>query len=221
VDAGGFTGVDLGCGRLVRRDESAGNLDLPGGRFRFEGLIAARNDMAAWSTLLAWVKILTPKLMLAICTLSAVLLFSSPVFIARLGLTSFKTTNLQWIGLAFLASGSLLVGHGAFDFLPKGIESVRFRIRRKGRARSLSMVEKQVMQSYIRNNTRTQRFNIDSGIISGLVAYGVLHLASKQGDAVSGFPFNITDWAYRYFGTHPELIATPGMDPWNPSDGVP
>jgi len=173
------------------------------------------------SDILDWVKILTPKLMLSVCVLSAVLLYSPVRLIASLGLTFLRRDNLQWIGLAFVVSASLLVGHGAFEFLPKLLKSLRFQIRRKRRARALSVEEKRVIQSYIHGKTRTQRFNGDSCVISGLIAYGFVLLASQRGDAVSGFPFNITDWAYRYFVKHPKLVDTPGIGPWDPSDGLP
>jgi hypothetical protein len=180
------------------------------------------SDMVGWSTVLGWAKILTPRLMLAICIVSAVLLFSPAAFIARIGLTSFRATSLQWVGLAFLASAGLLVAYGALEHLPQAIKNVRFRIRRKRRAGSLTTNEKRVMQSYIRSGTRTQRFNIDSGTLSGLMAYGIVQLASRGPcDPAAGFPFNITDWAYQHFKTHPELIDTPGVAPWNPMDGLP
>lgn len=178
--------------------------------------------MAVWGTLLGWAKILTPKLMFSILIASVILLFSPAAFIARVGLTSFKAANLQWIGLAFVGSIGLLLAYGAFEYLPKGIEDVRFRIRRARRARALTVTEKRVMQSYTRNETRTQRFNIDSGTISGLIAFGFVQLASQGPyDPAAGLPFNITDWAYRYFKAHPEFIETLGMAPWNSMDGLP
>jgi hypothetical protein len=58
-------------------------------------------------------------------------------------------------------------------------------------------------------------------VISGLIAYGFVKSEPRVGDFVSGFPFNITDWAYRYFKMHPDLIDTPDLAPWNPMEGVP
>ena len=177
--------------------------------------------MVAWGTLLGWAKLLTPRVMLAIFIVSAMLLFSPASFITRIGLTSFRDTSLQWLGLAFVSSIGLLGAYGIFEHLPKGIETVRFRIKRRRRARSLTTIEKRVIQCYIRNGTRTQRFNVSSGVISGLIAYGFVKSGPRVGDFVSGFPFNITDWAYRYFKMHPDLIDTPDLAPWNPMEGVP
>jgi hypothetical protein len=177
--------------------------------------------MVAWSTLLGWAKLLTPRIMLTMFIVSAMLLFSPASFITRIGLASFRDTNLQWVGLAFVSSIGLLGAYGIFEHLPKGIKTVRFRIKRRHRAISLTTIEKRVIQSYIRNGTRTQRFNFGSGVISGLMACGFVKDEPRAGDPISGFPYNITDWAYRYFEMHPDLIDTPGLLPWNPMEGVP
>jgi hypothetical protein len=52
------------------------------------------------------------------------------------------------------------------------------------------------------------------------MAFGFLQIAAR-GDPVSGPPFNITDWTYRSFEKHSELIDTPGMAPWDAMKGVP
>lgn len=175
--------------------------------------------MVALSTVLGWVKVLTPRLMLSICIVSAILLFSPPAVLARLGLAAFKNAYAQWIGLAFVACVGLLLGHGALEYLPNWLARALFQIKRKRRAGSLSAIEKSVIQGFIHNGTRTQRFKSDSGVIAGLRAFGFVDLAVNRGDPISGFPFNISEWAYQYFQNHPELIA--GVEPWNPLDGLP
>jgi len=78
--------------------------------------------------------------------------------------------------------------------------------------KNLTKKEKKALQAYISQGTKTARWNVDSGVIAGLVGNSVLYRASKYGNAVGGFAFNISDWAWAYLLDHPEYIETPGDD---------
>jgi len=159
-----------------------------------------------WSALLESTKILTPKLMLPVCILSAFLLFSPAHLIAAIGLSQFVAGNRAWIGLSFLASASLLISHCARTYLPRGIKVLNLARKRRFRARALSEDEKQLIRGYINNNTRTLYYTLDDGVVSGLVREGFLERATSVSNRETAFAFNITDWAYEYFTDHRELI---------------
>jgi hypothetical protein len=59
-------------------------------------------------------------------------------------------------------------------------------------------------------NAYTRRWNLESGVVNSLVREGILFLSSRTGNQVSGFAYNINQWALDYLVQHPELIATPG-----------
>lgn len=76
--------------------------------------------------------------------------------------------------------------------------------------RALTKDEKKALQAYIVKGTKTARWNIESGVIAGLVSHGILYPSSKYGTQVSGFAHNISEWAWAYLHEHPECVETPG-----------
>ena len=84
--------------------------------------------------------------------------------------------------------------------------------RRISVLRALTKEERKALQAYTQRGTRTARWNIDSGVIAGLVSRDVLWRSQKYGSQIGGFAFNISDWAWNYLAEHPECIDTPGDD---------
>lgn len=79
----------------------------------------------------------------------------------------------------------------------------------KHRLHQLTFDEKKLLQSYVRHDARTRRWNIGSGVVGGLAGIGILSQSSSIGSRAEGLAYSINDWAFEYLKAHPELIATP------------
>jgi ABC-type multidrug transport system fused ATPase/permease subunit len=76
--------------------------------------------------------------------------------------------------------------------------------------KNLSDEERSVLRRYIEGNTKTQSFNIASGVAAGLEGTGVLYRASNAGHSGSlAFDFNIQPWAWTRLKKNPKLLDPP------------
>ncbi|MBI3319988.1 MAG: superinfection exclusion B family protein [Candidatus Omnitrophica bacterium] len=67
------------------------------------------------------------------------------------------------------------------------------------------------MRRYVEGKTRTQYFQIEDGVIQGLVAVDVLYRSAQVGHLLSGFAYNIQPWAWEYLNRHPDLLSGPDV----------
>lgn len=81
----------------------------------------------------------------------------------------------------------------------------RQRRERAKRLRQLTEEEKAVLRRYIYGGTRTQYFDVSSGIAMGLVREGILFCPVQVGHAEK-FAFNITPWTWDYLDKHRHLL---------------
>jgi hypothetical protein len=72
---------------------------------------------------------------------------------------------------------------------------------------STSRVEREVLATYLANDTTTLAFDFRNGIVNGLIKKGILYHASQGTNPLSyDFDTNIHPWAYEYINAHPELF---------------
>lgn len=152
---------------------------------------------------------LAPRYLIALGIMSAVLLFSPKGFLERIGLVDFAHNNRQWLGL------TLVVTSGLF-FVAMVAEGLRaFRRRRwhkkaitelKSSLRRLTEEEKQILRFYCVKETKTNYLRVTDGVVQGLVAKGIIQMASNLGDMVDGFAHNINEIVWQELNEHPDLL---------------
>ena len=76
-------------------------------------------------------------------------------------------------------------------------------------------LEKVVLMTYVDRQKKTRYFEIENGLVMGLVRSGILYRAteiSSPQDMIFGF--NLQPWAWVELQKHPELLELPkGVDP--------
>lgn len=155
--------------------------------------------------------ILNPKLLAFIAAFSGVALFAPETFIATLGLDSLRGEFRPWLGLAFLASAVFLLLHGAAWYTTKMRRKVALRRLERDRLDwicQLSGEERAALRWYIRHDTQTQLFAMDSGLAGGLEAKKFLFRSSSMGNIIDGFPYNVQPWVWQKLTEEPELFGT-------------
>ena len=72
--------------------------------------------------------------------------------------------------------------------------------------KSLSGKEKEILRSYINENTKTRYFNMSDGVINGLVTQDILSLPSRLSRRGYVFAYNIKPWAWEYLKENKHLL---------------
>lgn len=118
-----------------------------------------------------------------------------------------------YIGLFLIALGSLVVGKIVISIYSY---FYRLRIRHKarknyeeiilGHLEKLTPDEKRILAYYIVHQTKTQKLFLEDGNVSLLSSNKIIYRASSMGNILSGFAFNINDFAYEYLKENYNLL---------------
>lgn len=162
-----------------------------------------------WSKLFEWIK-LPPKYLISIILVASVLLFSPIQFLQKLGIDKFANDFRAWIGILWLAAIALLLGHWIMYFSDIAGHKIRqklwMRTSRK-RLHDLTPKEKEILQKYFKDNSRSQPLPIHDGVVKGLEHARIIYPASNVGYAgTMSFSYNIQPWAWDYIRKRPELL---------------
>jgi hypothetical protein len=150
-----------------------------------------------------WLK-LSPRYLLPISLVSGFLLFANDSFLGKFGLGEFVVNFRSWIGIVFLMTTSLIVIDVLYQifawlksiYINKRSQKIRFE-----RFQNLTFEEKDILLSYLIQNTRTQYFPINDGVVLGLELEKMLFKSSNIGDPDS-WPFNVQPWAWDMLKKH-------------------
>ena len=158
---------------------------------------------------LNWIK-LSPKYLLGIDIIAGFLLFGNSALLGTLGLKDFKEQYRSWIGLALVISSGLLCAHIIVEIWNKG--NNKFSTKRvvgagKKRLKNLTQQEKEILNLYISNQTRTWSLDFTDGVVSGLESYKIIYRAGTMSNGGTYFSYNIQPWAWKYLNKHPELLG--------------
>lgn len=66
--------------------------------------------------------------------------------------------------------------------------------------------EKQILRYYFAEGTRANTLRIDDGVVQELVACRILYRSSSVGDMLEGFAHNISDFAWDYIHSNPQVL---------------
>jgi hypothetical protein len=136
---------------------------------------------------------------------------------SALGLTTFREENRANLGAAFVLFGSLVLAHVVWG-LRHAIRALAAWLNVKKEARrveeahrrhlaELTPDEKAYLLPYIKDQANTQQFQIEDGIVGGLVAKGILYQASRVGYfGEGGWAFNMQSWARAALSENPRLL---------------
>ncbi|WP_146583085.1 superinfection exclusion B family protein [Neorhodopirellula pilleata] len=152
---------------------------------------------------------LAPRYLAAIGLFAGLLLFAPNGISDTLGIRNLTQNYRQWIGLAFLASITLLAVHWGVQI--GGIVRNRSRLQKSKqritkKLHSLTEDEKQILRFYYATQSKSNTLRIDDGVVNGLVSAGVIFPAARMGNMFEGFAHNISDVAWNYLHEHPELL---------------
>src|SRR5438477_472858 len=155
--------------------------------------------MAAIPNIPEWLK-LSPKYLVPVAIVTGVFALGSDSLLNRFGLKSLQQAYRPLIGGTFLLSCALLLlnfGAYAFDWIRTKI----LLARRRKRLHVLTAEEKELLQPFICNRTRTQKLHVMSGVVGGLEAAGIIYLSAKFSNAFAA-DYNIQSWAWDYLNKH-------------------
>jgi len=113
------------------------------------------------------------KVNASILLVSGVLLFAPTSFISKLGLAFFKGKSNLYIGIIFLSSTTIVLISIGDIFLKYFKQKIKNHNQKKiyfAFLKSLSPTEKKILNQYFDEQSTTQYFEIEDGIVNGLEA---------------------------------------------------
>ena len=160
---------------------------------------------------------LAPRYLVPVGLSSALLLFPGRNFLNILGLAQFAENNRPLIGAAFIVSLAVTFCWAA-EFVYRYFVKIRQKrhIEQKilERLHALTKEEKQILGFYIENQTRTNYLRANDGVVQGLKAAGIIHLAAPYGSFIKGIAFNISEIAWQYLNQNPRLFSDGTTNVW-------
>jgi hypothetical protein len=141
----------------------------------------------------------------------AVIAFLPDAAIETLGLTKIRQDYQPFVGLAAIVFTTLSAVEIAAKAISVGSTFIKRQLHAnegRKRLRDLTPEEKQVLCNYVLNDTRTQTFQMQDGVIQGLCRDHILYPAAPFGEVLRGMAYNIEPWAWEYLRKHPDLITT-------------
>jgi hypothetical protein len=154
---------------------------------------------------------LSPKYLLPIVIVSGFLLFAKPEILDIFGLAKLSTAYRPYIGGVLLLSAALAVSNGLVSlykwYVKRRVWSKRIKSAKK-RLHNLTYAEREILRRYIGGNTRTQYFQLENGVASGLALEHIIFRSSNVGNLDDGWAFNIQPWAWKYLNERRDLLFT-------------
>lgn len=144
---------------------------------------------------------------------SGFLLFVNDDQAATLGLAQFRDDFRFWIGTIFLIFFSLSVSKIILRLGEYGIDQLEVwkgLQYSKRKLADLTSEERKILRGFLHSNTKTQTLGLESGVVQGLVAAGIIYRSSRIGRQWAGrgigFDYNILDWVWIYLKKNPSLL---------------
>ncbi len=164
------------------------------------------------SKLLEWLKNQSPTLFLIVSVAIGVLLFGPENLLQQIGLLSVVEQYRSYLGAVFLVSFVGLLASTAVSLQGWVFGALRAKQARKAReARLLKLTsdEKRYLARYLKNDTKTQKFDFTDGTAQGLAHAGIIYRATDMSDSnIWGtyFAYNMQPWAWEYLNANTHLL---------------
>jgi len=161
-----------------------------------------------------------PRLVFGVALITGLLLFLPISLLDQLGLTIILGSFRGYIGIAFLITIVLTLMSATSRLYIWSKEKRQQSQRARERLLLLSKLtddERTILNGFISHHAKTQRLDVDSGVVNGLVTKDVLYRAATR--ATVGFAdtsyygpiytcdYNVHDWAWDYLNNHRQLLA--------------
>lgn len=149
------------------------------------------------------------RYMISITIISSILLFSTEVFLGKMGLEELVNDYRMWIGLIFIVSLGFSLSNiaiSSWNSICRKRNSDKLMKLRIKRLHELTAREKEILSYFIRNQTRTHKLSYSDGTVHELEAFTIIKRTSNLGSVVGGFSYNIQPWAWDYLNKNKHLL---------------
>src|SRR5438309_984245 len=134
--------------------------------------------MTEWlKGLLEWLKT-SPRYFFPLAVASAIVLFLPESVIKPLGLLTLRLEGQVYLGAAFLFSSCVIVCDGFLKALAWGRRKYDKHVALRNLIRRLEKLtpnEQELLRRYLEDQTRTQHFHVEDGVVSCLVQADILY----------------------------------------------
>jgi hypothetical protein len=151
------------------------------------------------------------RLYAAVLVAALATLFLPTNLLQTIGLSQFKETYRMELGVALVASGSLLsiqlvAAVANFVMVPIRRRRISKDIRRQ--LEGLTYEEKQFLRPYIDDGENSNYAQYSDGVANGLVAKRIVYRASQMSipGTMMAFPYNLQAYAREELSKHPYLL---------------
>lgn len=149
------------------------------------------------------------KPLLAVAVGAGFLIFVPTSVLDVLGVVKLVKEFRPWLGIAFTLSCAYLLAHGViyvWNAFKQWHATRRTQKRRERALLRLTPDEKARLAPYILGRKASVTYAIGDGVVGGLEAKRILYRSSAIGHAISGFPYNLEQWARESLEKNPSLL---------------
>ena len=144
----------------------------------------------------------------ALGAVAAIVIFAPDSVINKMGLLKIRDEGKLYLGGFLLFCIAIIIAN-IIGFGTRKYNNYRFRRAGAKRLNRLTIEEKNILRGYIEGQTRSVDLEINSGVVKGLVAEGIIFRASSLSNPYAGlfaFAHNIQPWAWDYLNEHRDLL---------------
>lgn len=137
------------------------------------------------------------------CVLSGLIFFPDSI-VNSLGLLEYREKVKVYLGISLLICFIAII-----TFLFIYMAGISYLKKRQKRLHCLTKQEKEILKRYIFNETRTDYFNCNDGVIKGLEIESIIFRSSNVSSMSYGtfsFSYNIQPWAWDYLNKNTDLL---------------
>lgn len=161
-----------------------------------------------------------PRLVFGVALSSGLVLFLPSPVLQKLGLVGLRDVFSAYIGIAFIVTAVyclIYVSNLVLDWLIEKKKEREVKYLRQEYLAKLTEEEQEILRYFVSYSTKTQRLDIHSGVVHGLVKKNIIFRASSK--ATTAYmdnswygpaytcDHNLTTWAWDYLNEHRELLG--------------
>ena len=164
-----------------------------------------------------------PRFVFAIAITTGLILFLPVSILQQIGLDQLINSYRSIIGLAFLGA-SILSSIHVITIVHSRIKDKGLQVaKRREQVRLLletTPPEKHILYGFIKGATKTQRLDVDSGVVNGLIRKGMIYPTANRATSnvfhtsfhgpIFTCDHNITDWTWEYIKNNEDAFFPTG-----------
>jgi hypothetical protein len=136
-------------------------------------------------------------------------LFAPLKVLEFLGVAFWRIEGKPYLGSAFVISTAVVFCHYSSKLIAWSLNQYHMFLSTRAahaRLKNLTPKEKMLLAGYLKEDTRTQKFWVENGVVAGLQHANIIYPAVSQADG-DHFPFNIRPWVWDYLKKNPHLVG--------------